>query len=178
MEPPDLTQEIDDLEPRIERLRSLYEQYFMGFEKTEPGTLRRDLDRKLWVLRRTRIQNTSLRFKLQMLIQRYNTYQQYWSRITREIESGTYMRDVLKTAKRIGATEAATIVGRRRAKMFQRLAEKQLARQERRRGTPDGGEPERGLEPAEAEASADHDALDGFDEAPTPPAAAARGPAV
>ena len=121
----ELEAEVDDLESRIDRLRALYEQYFMGLEKMEPATLRGEVDRKLWAMRKKRIQNTGLRYRLQMLIQRYNTFQQYWQRITREMERGTYMRDVLRVARRIGSEEAVTIVGRRRAKMFRQLAKSQ-----------------------------------------------------
>ena len=85
---------VEELEQRVERLRALYEQYFMGIEKIEPSVLRKDVDRRLWVLRREQLRNTALRFKLNMVIQRYNTYQQYWGRICREIEAGTYKRDL------------------------------------------------------------------------------------
>lgn len=122
MELKEITQAVEDLEPRIDRLRALYEQYFMGLEKLQPTTLRREVDRKFWQLRKIRIQNTRLRFRLQMLIQRYNTYQQYWGRVLREMDRGTYRRDVLRAAKRVGNQEALTIVGRRRAKMFKELA--------------------------------------------------------
>jgi len=39
---------IKELEDRVERLRALYDQYFMGIERLEPLTLRKDLDRRLW----------------------------------------------------------------------------------------------------------------------------------
>ncbi|MBW2523922.1 MAG: hypothetical protein JRI23_07100, partial [Deltaproteobacteria bacterium] len=128
MELKEIAQEVEQLEPRLERLRSLYEQYFMGLEKIEPGTVRREVDRKFWQLRKLRIQNTALRFRLQMLIQRYNTYQQYWARVMREMERGTYRRDVLRAAKRVGKTEAMTILGKRRAQMFEKLAAAQEER--------------------------------------------------
>ena len=38
-----------------------------------------------------------------MIIQRYNTFQQYWQRICREIENGTYKRDLGRAAERFGA---------------------------------------------------------------------------
>ena len=52
---------IDELEQRVERLRALYDQYFMGIEKIEPGVLRKDVDRRVWVLRREQIRNTGMR---------------------------------------------------------------------------------------------------------------------
>src|SRR6187401_388374 len=101
---------LEELETRLERLRALYEQYFLGFEKIEPSVARKDVDRRIYVLRREKIRNTGKRFKLQTIIQRYNTFQQYWQRICREIENGTYKRHLLRAQK----GELLTIAARRR----------------------------------------------------------------
>ena len=47
-------------------------------------------------LRKERFHSTAQRFRFQTLVQRYNTMQQYWSRICREIELGTFRRHRLK----------------------------------------------------------------------------------
>src|SRR5690606_20934367 len=103
--PDEFDQYLDDLETRLERLRSLYEQYFMGMERIEPSVARKDVDRRFWVPRRGKGRNTARRLKLQTLVQRYNTLQQYWHRTCREIEQGTYRRHKLK-AERAFATRA------------------------------------------------------------------------
>lgn len=102
MEAEEIDIALDELENRLDRLRSLYEQYFLGIEKIEPSIARKDVDRRFWVLRRTQIRNTARRFRLQVLVQRYNTFQQYWARICREIENGTYHRHLLKAQKKFG----------------------------------------------------------------------------
>jgi hypothetical protein len=104
---------LEELEQRVERLRALYEQYFLGIEKIEPAVLRKDVERRFWILRRTQIRNTAMRFKLNTVNQRYNTYQQYWQRSVREIEAGTYRRHVLRAEKRFGQ-DALTITARKR----------------------------------------------------------------
>ena len=38
---------LEELENRLERLRALYEQYFLGFEKIEPAVARKDVDRRI-----------------------------------------------------------------------------------------------------------------------------------
>src|SRR5262245_4285421 len=134
MEHGDIEHGLEDLESRIERLRALYEQYFMGIEKLEPLVVRKDLERRMQVLRREQIRNTALRFKFQMLIQRYNTLQQYWARITREIDNGTYRRDVMRAAARFGEKQALTILGKKRAEKYAALAEAQKSRSDNRRG--------------------------------------------
>lgn len=104
---------VDDLEPKIERLKSLYQQYFMGIEKIPPHVLRKDVERTIFRMRRSKLQNTRIRFKFQQLVQRYNTYDQYWGRILRQIEKGTYKRDLRRAAKRFGQDEALEIAGRK-----------------------------------------------------------------
>lgn len=87
---------VSDLEIQIDRLRALYEQYFMGIEKLEPHVPRKQVERLLQNLRRQRLSNTAQRFRFQQLVQRYNTMQTYWRRVARQIEEGTYRRDVMR----------------------------------------------------------------------------------
>src|SRR5438552_14472548 len=122
METAEIERELEELETRGERLRALYEQYFLGLEKLEPQIQKKDLERRIFTLRKEQIRNTGLRFKFQMLVQRFNTLQQYWQRVTREIENGTYRRDVVRAAVRFGAKEALTIVGKKRAAQYEKLA--------------------------------------------------------
>jgi hypothetical protein len=98
--PEEVEKQIGDLEVAVDRLRSLYDQYFMGFEKLEPGVPRKDVDRRIYVLRKEQIRNTAQRFRFQMLLQRYNTYQSHWQRICREIDNGTYKRHLARAEKR------------------------------------------------------------------------------
>ena len=113
MENAELEVALEELESRLERLRALYEQYFMGIERIEPAIPRKDIDRRIYVLRREKIRNTAKRFKLQTIISRYNTFQQYWQRICREIENGTYKRHVIR-AERIAPGQILTIAARKR----------------------------------------------------------------
>jgi len=129
----ELEASLNDLEQRVERLRALFEQYFMGIEKIEPAVLRKEIDRRFWVLRREQIRNTAMRFKLNTINQRYNTYQQYWQRCIREIEAGTFRRHVIRAEKRFGA-EALTIAARKRLPKAQlEEAEKKREAEERAR---------------------------------------------
>jgi hypothetical protein len=107
----ELDNALNELETRVERLRSLYEQYFLGIERIEPAVARKDVDRRIWLLRREKIRNTAKRFRLQTIIQRYNTFQQYWQRICREIDRGTYRRHVLRAER--ATTTVSDIVSRR-----------------------------------------------------------------
>jgi hypothetical protein len=100
VEQPEVEKLVGELELGVDRLRSLYEQYFMGIEKIEPAVPRKDVDRRIHVLRKEQIRNTALRFRFQMIVQRYNTYQTHWQRICREIENGTYKRHMVRARAR------------------------------------------------------------------------------
>jgi len=106
-EPSDIEKLVGELELSVDRVRSLYEQYFMGIEKLEPTVPRKDVDRRIHILRKEQIRNTAQRFRFQMIIQRYNTYQTHWQRICREIEGGTYKRHVIRAQQRFGDGAAA-----------------------------------------------------------------------
>lgn len=90
---------LDELEESIEALKILYEQYFMGLEKLEPMKERQGVAR---IVRRAQTQqtkNTAARYRLNSLNQRFLSYQNYWNRITRQIEAGTYHRDLARVER-------------------------------------------------------------------------------
>jgi hypothetical protein len=88
------------VEVRLRRLRMLYDQYFQGLERIEPQTERAEVDRTIDRLRRAQPRNTALRFRFNQLVQRFTTYNAYWQRTRRQIEEGTYRRDVLRARRR------------------------------------------------------------------------------
>jgi hypothetical protein len=98
----ELAAAVEELDTRLERLRVLMDMYFQGIEKIPPNIVQKDVERRIWVLRREKIRNTGTRFRFQQIVQRYNTFGSYWQRIMREIENGTYKRDVLRAKKRFG----------------------------------------------------------------------------
>ncbi len=91
---------VGEAENRVERLRSLYDQYFMGIERIEPQIARKDVERRIQILRRTQIRNTALRFRFQNVLLRYNTFSAHWMRICRQIEDGTYKHHLRKAKER------------------------------------------------------------------------------
>jgi hypothetical protein len=93
---------VGELEQRLDRLRALYDQYFMGIEKLIPSVPHKDVERRLAHLRKQQIRNTALRFRFQVAIQKYNTYFTYWTRICRQIEEGTYKRDLRRANEKFG----------------------------------------------------------------------------
>lgn len=151
--------QLTELEEKIDRVRALYEQYFMGIERLEPLIPRKDIERRILGLRKEQMRNTAVRFKFNTLCQRFSTMQHHWGRIVREIENGTYKRDVARAAARFGADEAMTAVGRKRAAGLQKVLENQkkdeVRKEEERRQAESVAPPRRGADDEE--------------DAPTPP---------
>ncbi|MEM7434907.1 MAG: MXAN_5187 C-terminal domain-containing protein [Myxococcota bacterium] len=106
---------LSDAEIQLSRVKHLYEQYFQGIERMEPQIPRKQLDRALHQLRKSQPRNTALRFRFQTLIQRYTTLQTYWRRIARQIEEGTYRRDLMRARKRREQARAQRDDTRRRS---------------------------------------------------------------
>src|SRR5690349_8996022 len=115
---------LTDLETRVDRLRALYENWFRGYEKTEPSVPRKDVERRVYALRKELPRNTALRFRYHQLYLKYTTLVQYWQRTVRQIEEGTY-RPQLQRLKRKHERE-----------------QQQEARRERRRHERGEGEPQ------------------------------------
>ena len=97
---------LSETEMQLSRIKHLYEQWFQGIERIEPQIPRKQFDRALHELRKVKPRNTALRFRYQTLIQRYTTLQTYWRRIGRQIEEGTYRRDLLRARRRREAARA------------------------------------------------------------------------
>ena len=76
---------LNDVETRLDRLKALYEQWFQGIERLEPTIARKELDRRMVLLRKEQPRNTALRFRFQTLVQRYTTLQTYCVRVGRQI---------------------------------------------------------------------------------------------
>lgn len=92
--------EVDELEKDMNELRATYELYFMGVEKVEPTNQRDLIKAKLRRWQELRPRNTGLKFRIQQLKARMVSQENYWQRILREREAGTYRRDVAKVQRR------------------------------------------------------------------------------
>jgi hypothetical protein len=90
---------INELEQKMQRLRALYEQYFMGIERTPPRTARKEVVRLIRRAENVAVRNTAVKFKIRSLVQRFNSYKSYWNRVERQIEEGTYKRDVRRAQR-------------------------------------------------------------------------------
>lgn len=92
---------LGEMERKIERLRALYESFFMGTERVPPNSPRREMNRMMLEMQQVPIGNSSLRFRFQALTQKWVLHLTYWNRTMREIEAGTFRRDLARTQRHL-----------------------------------------------------------------------------
>ncbi len=105
-----IPEDIAQLERQIRELKTLYEKYFAGLEKREPLRLREEVARLIRNYSGTTLTNTGHAFKLNQLTASFSSLNAYWTRVSQQIEEGTYARDKFKLKlkeRQRGATPAA-----------------------------------------------------------------------
>jgi hypothetical protein len=92
---------LGEMEKKMDRLRSMYESFFMGMERIPPDTQRREMNRMMLEMQQVSVGSSALRFRFQSLSQRWVLQSTYWNRTMREIEAGTFRRDVARTQRHL-----------------------------------------------------------------------------
>jgi len=95
----DVGELLDTVDKTLDRLKTLYEQYFLGIQKQPPTFIHSDVERKLRDLTQLQLRNTGLRYRLATLQQKFGSYNSYWRRTLRQIENGTYLRNLSKIGR-------------------------------------------------------------------------------
>lgn len=89
-----------ELEAALEVLKAHYEQYFVGLVRLPPREEHDAVRGAIGRLRQASSRNTSVRFRAQSLQNRLLSYERMWQRVCREIEDGTWRRDLYKARLR------------------------------------------------------------------------------
>jgi hypothetical protein len=96
-----LAEELDTVDEDLANLQILYEKYFLGIDRRPPDAERKSVSSRLRLMRSTVVKNTGLKFRINTLFAKLISYERMWDRTLREIEDGTYKRDVFKAKYRI-----------------------------------------------------------------------------
>ena len=133
------------LDQSIDKLRIVYEQFFLGLERFEPVQLRKNVQAELRFLKENPPKNTALKFLLNRMDTKFRTYEQYWNRVLREIEDGVYERQIQRMRRRLreeGLPEG--LLDNVKTKMELEIAMSRIAelRQQQESPAPDRGAPE------------------------------------
>jgi len=127
---------LGEMEMKMTRLRAMYESFFMGMERMAPNSQRRDMNRMMLEMQQVQITNSSLRFRFQSLSQKWILHITYWNRTMREIEAGTYRRDIARAQRHMAerggvlTEEQAIAIGipKNRVKAFVARQQRDVAR--------------------------------------------------
>ncbi len=91
---------LTELTQKLERVRILYEQFFLGTERQPPTQAHKQVVRLVYQLQRAKLRGAAQKFRFQSLMQRYSSHKAYWSRTLREIEEGRYKRQTVRAESR------------------------------------------------------------------------------
>ena len=103
-----ITELLSHLERDLKELEIAHEKYFLGTEKRSPEQPRQKFTLRMRKMITHYIPQTDLRFRLQSISSRYNSYCGYWDRIQRLIDEGKYERHTSRI-QRFAQTAAATL---------------------------------------------------------------------
>jgi hypothetical protein len=95
---------LDNLDKLLDRLKVMYEQYFLGISKLAPTHLHTDAERKMREIAQIQIRNTGLRYRYATLSQKFGAYNTYWKRTLRQIEQGRYVRNLSRVSRKAAVT--------------------------------------------------------------------------
>ena len=101
-----LAEALDLVDEDLTNLQVLYEKYFLGIDRRPPDTERKSVSSRLRQMRATTVKNTGLKFRINTLFAKLISYERMWDRTLREIEDGTYKRDIFKAKYRIAQRDA------------------------------------------------------------------------
>jgi len=96
----EIEEQLDALDKLVDRLRVLYEQYFLAIAKQAPSHLHTEAERRIRDLTQLQIRNTALRYRFATITQKFGAYNTYWRRTMREIEAGRYVRDLSRIRRK------------------------------------------------------------------------------
>lgn len=102
----DVEELLDQIDKALDRVKVQYEQYFLGTQKQPPSHLHADIERRLRDLMQIQIRNTGLRYRFATLQQKFGAYNTYWRRTLRQIENGTYIRQLSKMSRQAARSGA------------------------------------------------------------------------
>ncbi len=101
-----VTELLNQAEKELKELEIAYEQYFLGIEKRSPEQQRHKFTVRMRKFVTLYIPQTDLRYRLNGITSRFNSYCGYWDRIQRLIDEGKYERHTSRIQRR--ASSGAT----------------------------------------------------------------------
>lgn len=90
----------DQLEAELAELRAAYEQHFLGNERLAPLKKHEAFKKQYDKLKGSMVRQTAAKFRIESIGQKLLTYARLWERTLKEIEAGTYKREIARLKRR------------------------------------------------------------------------------
>lgn len=97
--------QLNELESELAELRAVYEQYFMGNERVPPLKKHDAFKKRLLRVKNAQVRQTAVKFRLESIGQKLLTYERLWERTLKEIENGTFKRDLARVKRNMKAMD-------------------------------------------------------------------------
>ena len=91
-----------ELEADLAELRAAYDQYFQGVDRLPPLKRHEAFKKSVARLKGSFVRQTAAKFRIESISQKFLTYERLWDRTIKEIENGTYKRDLARLKRRGG----------------------------------------------------------------------------
>jgi hypothetical protein len=96
----DIDAKLTQLDSRLQKVQSLYDQHFAGVLKREPSKEHQDFRASLSSVTPADLKTTAAKFRFQSLQSRHLQLSTLWSKILKQMEEGTYKRDLFLLEKK------------------------------------------------------------------------------
>lgn len=91
-----ITQLLQQVDPLIDQVNSLYNQYLGGIEKTPPLELRKQLEKSMDALQKMPKATQSTQFRCNSIQSRFQTHRERWDKMMLDLEKGKIKRRMIK----------------------------------------------------------------------------------
>jgi hypothetical protein len=98
----DAMERCTELEADLAELRAAYDQYFQGVDRLPPLKRHEAFKKSVARLKGSFVRQTAAKFRIESISQKFLTYERLWDRTIKEIENGTYKRDLARLKRRGG----------------------------------------------------------------------------
>lgn len=96
----DIDTRLSQLDSKLEKVRSLFEQYFTGVLKSQPQREHQEFKSSLTQISSADLKTTASKFKFQSIQSRHLQLSQLWTKTLRQIEEGTHKRELFLLDKK------------------------------------------------------------------------------
>ena len=98
----DIEAKLNEIDRGLQKVQSLYDQYFAGVQKREPSKEHQEFKSAFTRITPADLKTTAAKFRFQSIQSRYLQLSNLWSKIQRQMEEGTYKRDLFLLEKKTG----------------------------------------------------------------------------